>query len=64
MNHLRTLLRDWWRGYTDEDLASMREKVYGRAWVPGDSIPLTAPEMRAYLDDDGYRAERRAGGEA
>ncbi len=64
MNHLRTLLRNWWRGYTDEDVATMREKVHGAPVAPGEWNPLTNREMRAYLDDDDYRAERRTSAQA
>ena len=43
---LIVVVRDWWRGYTDADIASMREK-YSRLAAPGQMIEITDAELRA-----------------
>jgi len=40
-------LRDWWRGWSDEDLRSYREKVGKGLPQPGSMTPLTMRELRA-----------------
>jgi hypothetical protein len=46
--------RDWRRGYTDDDLRSMRIKLMG-PYKPGSFLYCTTPELRAsaaILDED------------
>lgn len=46
------ILRDWWRGWSDEDLASVLTKVEVHAINPGAIIPVTMRELcahRAYI---------------
>lgn len=43
------LLRDWWRGYSDADLESLRAKLGDRskAYYPWQVIEVTSAEFRA-----------------
>ncbi len=41
-------LRDWWRGWSDEDLASVLTKVEVHGMNPGAVIPVTGRELRAH----------------
>jgi len=43
-----TRVRDWWRGYTDADVAALRDRL-GEAH-PGEVISLTRAEIRAFGD--------------
>lgn len=48
------LLRDWWRGWSDEDLASVLTKVEVHVLNPGAVIPVTLRELaahKAYVHD-------------
>lgn len=51
MSNLRIRLRDWWRGYTDEDLLSVVKKLRAPLVEPNDVIELTDGEMTAVLSD-------------
>ena len=42
-------LRDWWRGWSDEDLASILTKVQVHGLNPGAIIPVTERELLAAL---------------
>lgn len=43
-------LRDWWRGWSDEDLASILRKVErNKEMRPGEIMPVTQRELRAHL---------------
>ena len=44
--NIRTRLRDWWRGYTDADIASAAEKA-GRMCRTGEWVGVTHEEMKA-----------------
>ena len=48
MDKLRIVLRDWWRGFTNEDLAAALRKTekIGQA---GQIVWLTPAEMKAWL---------------
>lgn len=46
---LRNLLRDWWRGFTNEDLVSMLRKTE-RPPIPGGVVWLSDPEYKAWLE--------------
>jgi hypothetical protein len=41
-------LRDWWRGWSDEDLASVLTKIRVHDLNPGTLIPVTMKELRAH----------------
>lgn len=41
-------LRNWWRGWSDEDLASVLTKVEVHNVNPGALIPVTLRELRAH----------------
>jgi hypothetical protein len=41
-------LRDWWRGWSDEDLASVLTKINVHDINPGAIIPVTERELRAH----------------
>lgn len=43
---IRTKLGDWWRGYTNEDLLSLSEKLRDKR-EPGAIVPLTQREWNA-----------------
>lgn len=45
---MMNLLRDWWRGWSDEDLASVLTKVEVHGLNPGAFIPVTVRELRAH----------------
>lgn len=48
--HMRTRIQDWWRGYRDEDRASLAAKIYwSRTDAPGTVKELTTKEMNALL---------------
>ena len=42
------LLRDWWRGWSDEDLVSILNKVNQKEVNPGGIIYVTLSETRAH----------------
>lgn len=41
-------LRDWWRGWSDDDLESVLRKVEYKDAKPGGLIPVTHRELRAH----------------
>ena len=41
-------MRDWWRGWSDEDLASVLTKVAVHEINPGAIIPVTLREFKAH----------------
>lgn len=43
-------LRDWWRGYTDEDIKSLTHKLKWENLTVGRSIPITKGEANALKD--------------
>lgn len=48
------VFRDWWRGWSDEDLASVLTKVEIHGLNPGAIIPVTMRELaahRAYVNE-------------
>jgi hypothetical protein len=45
---IRTRLRDWWRGFTTDDLISLNAKLY-TVVPPGSVIELTRAEHAAML---------------
>jgi hypothetical protein len=45
---MRQMLRDWWRGWSDEDLANVLAKVELHGLNPGAIIPVTMRELRAH----------------
>lgn len=49
---LRERIRDWWRGYSDADIASLRAKFEANR-RPYAVIPVTNAEMRALNDGHG-----------
>lgn len=42
-------LQDWWRGWSDEDLASVLTKIEVQGLNPGAIIPVTLRELRAHV---------------
>lgn len=46
---MRNVIRDWWRGWSDEDLASVLTKVKLHELNPGAIIPVTDRELRAHV---------------
>lgn len=40
--------RDWWRGWSDEDLANVLTKIKVHEINPGAIIPVTLRELRAH----------------
>ena len=48
---LRQWFRDWWRGWSDADLASVRVKMASPK-KPGEVSWLTAREWRAFVAND------------
>lgn len=40
-------LRDWWRGWSNDDLGNVLVKI--SAAGPGQAVPVTMHEQRAYL---------------
>lgn len=44
---IRIRIRDWWRGYTNDDVASAMRKTEG-PHKPGAIIPFTSAEHRAW----------------
>lgn len=42
-------LRDWWRGWSDEDLANVLRKVEQQKDRPGEIIPVSSRELQAHL---------------
>lgn len=50
LTKLKTWFRDWRRGYTDADAFSMLNKISEDHAGPGQTIPLTAKEMKALTD--------------
>lgn len=48
MGEWRIRLRDWWRGYTNEDLASAMRKMEAQAECLNGGIGLTWPEYKAW----------------
>lgn len=46
---LRNALRDWWRGFTNEDLASALRKTEGTPGKPGAIVWLSPGEFKAWL---------------
>lgn len=54
---MKRWFRDWWRGWSDEDLANVLTKIEVQELNPGVIIPVTRSELdahRAYTQD-GYR---------
>lgn len=48
---LATKLRDWWRGYSDGDVVSLRTKwQHAQAERPGAVVMLTTAEHKALCD--------------
>jgi uncharacterized protein YbjT (DUF2867 family) len=47
MRKLRIWLRDWWRGYTDDDIRTLAAKLR-EPRPPGGTVPLTSREWRAF----------------
>lgn len=47
MGEWRIRLRDWWRGYTNEDLASVMRKTEGK-FERGQCIGMTFAEYKAW----------------
>jgi hypothetical protein len=45
---MMTMFRNWWRGWSDEDLASVLTKVEVHGLNPGTIIPVTMRELRAH----------------
>lgn len=45
---MRIFFRDWWRGWSDEDLASVLLKVQVHGLNPGAIIPVTERELKAH----------------
>lgn len=45
---LRNQLRDWWRGFTNEDLASALRKTERTPGKPGEIVWLSDAEFRAW----------------
>lgn len=41
-------LRDWWRGWSDEDLANVLTKIEVHGLNPGAFIPVTMRELKAH----------------
>jgi hypothetical protein len=41
-------MRDWWRGWSDEHLASVLTKIEVHGLNPGAIIPVTQRELRAH----------------
>jgi hypothetical protein len=41
-------LRDWWRGWSDEDLANALVKIEVHGLNPGAIIPVTRAELEAF----------------
>jgi len=54
MQRLRIWLRDWLRGYTDDDMRSLYAKLQ-QVHPPGGIIPLTNPEWAAYKAALGWK---------
>lgn len=57
MGRIRIRFRDWWRGYTNDDIASVMRKTeqpYGVSEV----ITFSAPEFRAWKATMMKRLER------
>lgn len=47
---MRKRIRDWWRGYSDADIESLREKMIASSLkYPGAITPVTPVEMKALL---------------
>jgi hypothetical protein len=49
-NTVYTRLRDWWRGYSEADVESVRNKIHANR-IPGTIIPITAREQKAISSD-------------
>lgn len=47
MSNIRKRLRDWSRGYSDEDVASAREKLRAENWPESRIIEFTPGEYKA-----------------
>lgn len=45
---MREWLRDWWRGWSDEDLANVLTKIKVHELNPGAIIPVTLRELQAH----------------
>lgn len=45
---IRTAIRDWWRGYSDADIASAAQKMRG-PHRPGGILRVTNRELRAIV---------------
>ena len=48
MTWLQNFIRDWWRGYSNEDIASAIRKMEG-PHEPGSIVPVSNRELRAYV---------------
>ena len=46
MNKLKDKLKDWWRGYSKDDIVSATEKINGKP-TPGGLILMTNREFKA-----------------
>jgi hypothetical protein len=42
------MIKDWWRGYSDDDLDSILNKLVDNSTHPGRIIPVTERELRAH----------------
>lgn len=49
MEKLMIILRDWWRGFNNEDLASALRKIEASSKKPGAFTPLSGAEFKAWL---------------
>lgn len=46
---MKRWIRDWWRGFSDADMASMLEKLASpHMREPGSMLSITHAELRAY----------------
>ncbi len=60
-------LRDWWRGYSDEDIQSACRKILATPDFPGTIIPMTQREIEALVKEwitNRETAEERLSGRA
>lgn len=49
MDKMMIRLRDWWRGFNNEDLASALRKIESSSTKPGAFIPLSPAEFKAWV---------------
>jgi hypothetical protein len=53
---MKRWFRDWWRGWSDEDLANVLTKIEVQGLNPGAIIPVTRAELEAFgAYQNGYR---------